>query len=88
MQEGKVLPARQINADLLKSVLNSPKWFWIAIAILSVFVLGAMAAAGLMFNKGLGITGLNRPVMCPHWRRHARNHRSRKNAGIAGKLQA
>ena len=63
MQEGRVLPAKQINADLLKSILHSPKWFWITIAILAIVVLGAVAAAGLMFNKGLGITGLNRPVM-------------------------
>ncbi|PKB73491.1 MAG: molybdopterin oxidoreductase [SAR202 cluster bacterium Io17-Chloro-G7] len=63
MQEGRVLPTRQVNADLLKSILHSPKWFWITIALLAIVVLGAMSAAGLMFNKGLGITGLNRPVM-------------------------
>ncbi len=63
MQEGRVLPARDINRDLLRSILDSPKWFWITIGILGTIVLGAMGAAGYMVNQGLGVTGLNRPVM-------------------------
>ena len=63
MQEGRVRPATEINRDLLRPVLETPKWFWPAVAVLSVFVLGALGAAGFMINQGLGVTGLNRPVM-------------------------
>ena len=63
MQEGRPLPFRQINRELLGSILNSPKWFWITVALLGLIVLGAMSAAGLMVNKGLGVTGMGRPVM-------------------------
>ena len=63
MQEGRVLPATEINRDLLRPILESPKWFWPAVGVLSVFVLGALGAAGFMINQGLGVTGLNRPVM-------------------------
>ncbi len=63
MQEGRVLPARVVNRDLLGSILASPRWFWFAFIILGMIVLGGFSAAGLMVNKGLGVTGLNRPVM-------------------------
>ena len=63
MQEGRVLPARVVNRDLLVSILASPRWFWIAVIVLGAIVLGGFSAAGLMVNKGLGVTGLNRPVM-------------------------
>ena len=45
------------------SILASPRWFWFAFIILGMIVLGGFSAAGLMVNKGLGVTGLNRPVM-------------------------
>ena len=63
MQEGRVLPARQINRDLLGSILYSPRWFWSAVAVLGLIVLAGFAAAGVMINLGMGVTGLNRPVM-------------------------
>jgi len=63
MQEGRPLQSRQVNRELLVSILNSPKWFWAAIGILGFIVLTAMGAAGFMINHGLGVTGLNRPVM-------------------------
>ena len=63
MQEGRVLPARQINRDLLGSILYSPRWFWFAVAVLGLIVLAGFAAAGVMINLGMGVTGLNRPVM-------------------------
>ena len=63
MQEGKPLQSRQVNRELLVSILNSPKWFWMAIAILGTIVLIAMSTAGFMINQGMGVTGLNRPVM-------------------------
>ena len=63
MQEGRVLPASVVNRDLLSSILTSPRWFWFALLVLGLIVLGGFSAAGLMVNKGLGVTGLNRPVM-------------------------
>ena len=63
MQEGRPLAPRQINGDLLRSILNSPKWFWIAFIVLGLIVLGAMSAAGFLINRGFGVTGMNRPVM-------------------------
>ena len=63
MQEGRPLAARQINGELLRSILNSPKWFPITVTILALIVLGGFSAAGLLVNKGFGVTGLNRPVM-------------------------
>ena len=63
MQEIRVIPSAQVNQDLLRSILQSPKWFWVAIALLAIVVLGAFSAAGLMVNRGMGMTGMNRPVM-------------------------
>jgi molybdopterin-containing oxidoreductase family membrane subunit len=62
MQEGQVLSQAQVNHDLLKSVLATPRWFWPVVGILGIMVLGAFSATGFMINQGLGVTGLNRPV--------------------------
>ncbi|MDA1127272.1 MAG: polysulfide reductase NrfD [Chloroflexi bacterium] len=63
MQEGTPLQSRQVNRELLVSILNSPKWFWMVISVLGLIVLIAMSAAGVLINQGFGVTGLNRPVM-------------------------
>ena len=63
MQEGKPLNSKQVNRELLVSILNSPKWFFGALAVLGFIVLVAMSTAGFMINQGFGVTGLNRPVM-------------------------
>ncbi|MCE2465138.1 MAG: polysulfide reductase NrfD [Dehalococcoidia bacterium] len=63
MQEGRALADRQINRDLLHTIFTHPKWQWGLIAFFGIIVLGAMCAAGYMFNRGLGVSGLNRPVM-------------------------
>jgi len=63
MQEGRPLSATQVNRDLLRSILETPKWFWTVVGILGFIVLIAFAAAGLMVNQGMGLTGMNRPVM-------------------------
>ncbi len=63
MQEGRALADRQINRDLLHTIFMHPKWQWGLIAFFGIIVLGAVCAAGYMFNKGLGVSGLNRPVM-------------------------
>lgn len=62
MQEGRVLGDAQINRDLLRSVLATPRWYWLAVGALGIVVLGAFSATGFMINQGLGVTGLNRPV--------------------------
>ena len=43
--------------------MSTPKWYWPAVGICSLIVLIAATIVGYMINKGLGITGLNRPVM-------------------------
>jgi len=63
MQEGRSLTDREINRSLLSSLFENPLWYWGLVGFLGIFVLGAMSAAGYMFNQGLGVTGLNRPVM-------------------------
>ena len=63
MQEGRPLPTRQINRDLLRSILNSPKWFPIAVIVLGLIVLVGMSTAGYLVNRGFGVSGMNRPVM-------------------------
>ena len=63
MQDRVELTPRQINEDLLRPVLTTPRWFWPVVVFLGLIVLSAAGAFGFMVNQGLGITGLNRPVM-------------------------
>ncbi|MDA0988370.1 MAG: polysulfide reductase NrfD [Chloroflexi bacterium] len=63
MQERVRLSDAQINRDLLRSIFETPKWYWFLVAFLGLVVLAGFTAAGYMFNQGLGVTGLNRPVM-------------------------
>ena len=63
MQEGRSLTDREINRSLLNTIFENSLWYWGLVVALGMIVLGAMAAAGYMFNQGLGVTGLNRPVM-------------------------
>ena len=63
MQEGRPLTDREINRGLLHTLFEHPKWYWGLVAFFAIFVIGSMCAAGFMFNRGLGVTGLNRPVM-------------------------
>ena len=63
MQEGKVLPAAQVNRDLLRSILETPGWYWPVVSLLGLVVLAATITIGVMINTGLGITGLNYKVV-------------------------
>ena len=63
MQEGRSLTDQEINGGLLSTLFENPRWYWALVGVLAIFVVGAMCAAGYMFNRGLGVTGLNRPVM-------------------------
>ncbi|MQF49160.1 molybdopterin oxidoreductase [SAR202 cluster bacterium AC-647-N09_OGT_505m] len=63
MQERVKLSDAQINRDLLRSIFETPKWYFILVGTLGLIVLCGFAAAGFMINQGLGVTGLNRPIM-------------------------
>ena len=62
MQEGKILGYKRINRDLLRGLFENPVKYWAIIAFLGLVVLFAVLAAGFMVNRGIGVTGLNRPV--------------------------
>lgn len=63
MQEGRVLTPTEVNRDLLRSVMETPRWFWPTVGVLGLIVLAAAITIGIMVNRGLGITNLNRPVV-------------------------
>ena len=62
MQERHVLDQPQINRDLLKGVLNTPIWWYLVVGLMALIVAVGGTSWGYMINKGLGVTGLNRPV--------------------------
>ena len=62
MQEHVQLDQKQINRELLNGVLQMPKWWPGATVVALIVFLTGMAAFGYMLNKGVGVTGLNRPV--------------------------
>ena len=63
MQEHIQLTQKQINEDLLSGVLGMPKWWLPAVLFLTLVVFTGLGSFGYMVNQGLGVTGLNRPVM-------------------------
>ncbi len=62
MQEHVQLDQKQINKELLNGVLQMPKWWPGATAVVLVIFIVGLCAFGYMLNKGVGVTGLNRPV--------------------------
>ncbi len=54
--------AEQINQDLLRPVTRTSWRFYIACAVLGIFVAAAFAAFGYQMYAGIGVSGLNRPV--------------------------
>ena len=62
MQEHIQLTQKQINQTLLWSVLSTPKWWWPTVLFLGLVFITGVGAFGYMVNKGIGVTGLNRPV--------------------------
>lgn len=62
MQDRRDLNDKQINRDLLRSMLETPLSFWVTAAGLGIAVLAAAVCVAYMMNRGLGVTGLNRPV--------------------------
>jgi molybdopterin-containing oxidoreductase family membrane subunit len=54
---------RQINRDLLGAVLTTPAAFWLAAVPLAALVALLIGTIGYLIYWGIGVTGLNRPVM-------------------------
>ena len=62
MQQKRNLSQIHTNKTLLNGQLNSPKWWAPTVLILGIAVVIGLSAIGVMVNKGLGVTGLSRPV--------------------------
>ncbi|MBI4220322.1 MAG: polysulfide reductase NrfD [Chloroflexi bacterium] len=62
MQQHRTFNERQINTQLLNSALATPAWWKYAVTALGLVVLAGLATFGFMMNRGLGVTGLGRPV--------------------------
>lgn len=62
MQQKRNLSQLHTNKTLLNGQLNTPKWWAPTVIILGIAVVIGLSAIGVMVNKGLGVTGLSRPV--------------------------
>ena len=62
MQEHIQLTQKEVNDTVLAGVLGMPKWWLGAVTVLTLVVFTGLGAFGYMVNKGIGVTGLNRPV--------------------------
>ncbi len=62
MQQRRDLNQVHTNKVLLNGQLNVPRWWAPTVALLGIMVLIGFTAIGIMVNKGLGVTGLSRPV--------------------------
>ena len=63
MQEHVQLSQSKINDDLLAGVLGMPKWWLGAVGFLLLVIATGIGAYGYELNKGIGVAGLNRPVL-------------------------
>ncbi|MBF8299151.1 MAG: putative molybdopterin oxidoreductase, rane subunit [Dehalococcoidia bacterium] len=54
---------RKINRELLGSLFGMPSRFWMTVLFLGLVFATGMGAAGYMVNRGIGVSGLNRPGM-------------------------
>jgi Ni/Fe-hydrogenase subunit HybB-like protein len=62
MQQRRELDQVYTNRKLLNGQLDTPKWWLPTVSFLGVVVLIGMVVIAVMINKGLGVTGLARPV--------------------------
>jgi len=62
MQQKRELDQVYTNRVLLNGQLDTPKWWAPTVATLGVVVVIGLIVIGVMINKGLGLTGLARPV--------------------------
>ena len=98
MQQRRQLDEKQINRELLNGNLATPKWYYPVMGVLGVGVLIGFATILYMFNRGLGVTGLARPVywglfittfvfwvgISPVSYTHLRAHETREDRGVRG----
>ena len=56
------IAARDTDAILLEPIIRATKRFYVTVAILLVFILWGAYAYLTQFQRGLGVTGLNRPI--------------------------
>jgi Ni/Fe-hydrogenase subunit HybB-like protein len=62
MQQRRELDQVYTNRKLLNGQLDTPKWWLPTVSILGVVILIGVVVIATMINKGLGLTGLARPV--------------------------
>lgn len=62
MQQRRELDQVYTNRKLLNGQLDTPKWWAPTVSILGVVVVIGIIIIGTMINRGLGMTGLSRPV--------------------------
>jgi Ni/Fe-hydrogenase subunit HybB-like protein len=62
MQQRRILDEFTVNHELLRGNLATPKWWLPTVLGLLVVVLFGFTLMGIMFTRGLGVTGLSRPV--------------------------
>ena len=62
MQQRRQLNEITVNRELLNGALETPGWWkWAVFLLLSIVIMG-LVVFGFQMNRGLGITGLSRPV--------------------------
>lgn len=62
MQQRRELDQVYTNRKLLNGQLDTPKWWLPTVTILGLVVVAGFIVISVMINKGLGVTGLARPV--------------------------
>lgn len=62
MQQRRNRDQAYVNRVLLNGQLDTPKWWAPTVVTLGIAVLIGLIVIGTMINKGLGVTGLGRPV--------------------------
>ncbi len=63
MQERTAIPDSKINSDLLRGLLGTPMWWWVAVIVLALIVGAGVASVAITFNMGLGLWEIHRPIM-------------------------
>ncbi|MGA9774127.1 MAG: NrfD/PsrC family molybdoenzyme membrane anchor subunit [Blastocatellia bacterium] len=53
----------KINSELLRPLMKTGPWWYATVAISGALMLAALLAFGLQLTRGIGVWGLNRPVM-------------------------
>lgn len=62
MQQRRVIDQVETNRVLLNGQLDTPKWWLPTVIGLGIVVVIGFVIIGFMVNRGLGVTGLSRPV--------------------------